>query len=164
MSPDQIIDGILDREGENGPDYLDAHDKGGRTSWGISERAHPEAWIDGPPSREAAAAIYRRIYVAPWEWVTYPPLRNQLIDCTVLHGQHRTAKLLQLVLGNVAVDGRLGPQTRYWTERGTERDHRLINNSLAAYRLRFIDALTDDDPSQKRFEEGWENRALRFVI
>jgi lysozyme family protein len=159
----EIINGILDREGWNGPDFRDKDDRGGRTAWGISERAHPEAWKNGPPSRERATGIYLREYVAPWDWLHYEPLRVQLIDCTVHHGYRRAVKLFQRALG-VDDDGVLGRRTiaAYELYRFPVV-LRYLNNGLVAYRLQFIDKLTDAERSQKRFEEGWENRALLFI-
>ena len=40
----------------------DSRDPGGRTAYGISEKAHPEAWADGPPSLEEALKIYHDDY------------------------------------------------------------------------------------------------------
>lgn len=166
VTPNDIIDGLLDREGEGDPakGYRDPHDRGGRTSWGISERAHPEAWKDGPPSRERAAEIYRLEYISPWDWVAYDPLRVQLIDCHVLHGKTGAVRLLQQALGTRA-DGVLGINTAAAYDNVAARlSMRLLNNSLVAWRLKFFDDLTDRNASQKRFEEGWSNRALVFLV
>lgn len=158
-----IIDRILDREGAGDParGYLAKGDRGGRTSWGISERSHPEAWRKGPPTREQAAAIYDREYVSAWEWVGSEIVAEQLIDCHVLHG-HRTAiELLQRTLG-IDDDGIAGPQTERMLN-AYATSWRLVNNALVAQRLKFIDDLTDRDLRQKINEEGWENRALSFL-
>jgi lysozyme family protein len=164
MTDSDIINGILDREGWNGPDFLDKDDRGGRTSWGISERAHPEAWRNGPPSRELAAALYYAEYVLPWRWVEYDPLRAQLIDMTVLHGYPNAVRLLQRTVGET-VDGVLGPRTRHAVDLYRwPLPLRCLNNALVAFRLQFIDRLTDADLSQKRNEEGWESRCLLFLV
>jgi lysozyme family protein len=164
MTVEEIINGILDREKEQKPPYLAKGDRGGRTNWGISERAHPEVWMSGPPDRARAYRVYLNEYVKPWDWVTYEPLKVQLIDCGVLHGQSRAVKLLQQTVG-VTVDGKAGIMTRHavngcvdsWTER-------LLNNALVAFRLKFIDELSDASKSQKINEEGWENRSLLFLV
>jgi lysozyme family protein len=165
MTIDDVIDGILDREkeGDASKGYLDPNDQGGRTTWGISERSHPDAWKDGPPSREQAREIYRSIYVTPFLWVNYQPLRVQLIDIAVHSGVTRAVRLLQIALG-ITVDGRIGEQTQYYTQKGKERDWRILNNALVAHRLHFVDTITDNTASQKRFEEGWESRSLVFVV
>lgn len=166
MTVEEIINGILEREGEQKPPYLAKGDRGGRTNWGISERAHPEVWMSGPPNRERAAQVYQNEYVKPWEWVKDEPLKVQLIDISVMSGVKRGVKLLQETLGEKA-DGLVGPATRMALTRACFRvgsDSRHVNNALVAFRLKFYDALTDEDKSQKINEEGWENRALRFLI
>lgn len=171
MTVDEILDGILDREGEGAPPYITPGDRGGRTSWGISERAHPAAWRHGPPTREAAKAIYLEYYVRPFEFVSYEPLRIQLIDFAVTSGVPRTVFHLQQTLG-LPADGQFGPNTRRSLMHVPKIDSlntyesvlRLVNNALVAARLKLIDTLTDQEKSQKTFEETWESRALSFLV
>ncbi len=160
MTVDQIIEGILDREGEGRPPYTKPGDRGGRTSWGISERAHPAAWRNGPPTREDARAIYSAEYIAPLLWIPYEPLLVQVIDFAVNSGLPRAVYWLQRTLG-IGADGKLGPAT----ERAVRSaDARLVNNALVAARLLLIDQLTDHEKDQLKFEEGWESRALKFLV
>lgn len=110
-----IIDGVLDREQEGTPPYLAKGDAGLRTSWGISERAHPEAWVHGPPTRAQAFAIYLNFYVTPLDpLVPFVPeaFIAALVDDAVLSGGNlmTAVKRLQAVLGQT-IDGILGPQT-----------------------------------------------------
>ncbi len=169
MTVDQIIEGILLREGPGDPakGYLYKHDAGGRTNWGISERAHPEEWANGKvPSRERAAEIYRDEYLLPWAWVKNEPLNTQLVDCSVLHGYTRAVKLLQRTFGT-EVDGVVGPKTRLFYGASMEKvgaNPRHVNNALVAFRLKLIDEISDADVKQKAFEEGWEGRALSFLL
>lgn len=160
---DRIINGILDREGEGDASkgYLAKNDRGGRTTWGISERAHPELWKKGVPTRADAYQCYACEYVKPWTWVTGDLLAEQLIDCTVLHGLPAAVRLLQEVL-NVTVDGKIGEETRRSLD-AQPHAIRHIHNALVAYRLKLIDDITDQDARQKVNEEGWENRALSFL-
>ena len=168
MTDDEIIDAIIDAEGEGTPPYIVNGDKGGRTRWGISERAHPAAWRNGPPSRDTAVIIYRTEYVKPWSFVEYEPLKRQLIDCNVVHGRRLTTTWIQCLLApwNEIVDGVLGERTRTTIRIVTLNplSRHLLNNALVALRLKFIDDMTDTQKSQKPFEEGWESRALRFVL
>jgi lysozyme family protein len=156
----EIIDGILNREKRGEPPWIAPGDRGGRTSWGISERAHPEAWVDGPPSRERAAEIYRLEYLEPFASLE-EPLRIQMIDIGVTSGVSEAWKLLQKVIG-VRPDGSPGPVTR--AALAAAGSARMINNALVAARLQFIDQITDGDLRQKINEEGWENRALVFLV
>ena len=164
MTVTEIIDGILEREGENRPDFLTPGDKGGRTSWGISERAHPEAWHAGPPTRAEAALIYMAQYVTPFELLgSYSPqVMDQMIDFGVTSGPKVAIYWFQRVL-SVTPDGRIGKHTMA-AYAAVLPHYVLLNNALVAARLKFIDTLTDAEKSQKQFEEGWESRALSFLV
>lgn len=172
MTDAQVIDDILEREGWNGPTFLDAGDKGGRTAWGISERAHPWAWKDGPPSKEAARAIYAAQYLAPWQWVPEDRTRALLVDWTVTSGASAVTRGLQRVVG-AAVDGVLGPETKRLTLAAVNagrpvaagvvkaRAEHYMAIALDEPRLRVI--MNGGPPLQLRFLRGWLRRTLEFV-
>ena len=153
MTPDQILDGLCDREGPGVPPYLDPHDAGGRTAWGISERAHPEAWQPGPPTREQARAIYARLYVTPFDFVQVAGcddrLRVQLIDFGVNSGVSEAMTCLGRVLDE------------QWETLTADRA-RHINNELLAERFVLEHRLTQTRPPDKRFEDGWDTRVASF--
>ena len=155
LTVDQIIEGVLEREGPGKPPYITPGDRGGRTSWGISERWHPEAWKNGPPTRDEAKQIYLNEYVKPWDWVINPFLKNQLVDYSVLHGLARAKYAMRQLGVDSLSSNRQGWSDPFWT---------MVNNALVAVRLDLIDRLTDEELSQKKFEEGWESRALRFLV
>ncbi len=159
ITPDAILDGILEREKQGTPPYLDPNDAGGRTSWGISERAHPEAWQPGPPTREIARAIYTMRYVAPFDFVRLAGyddrLRAQLIDFAVNSGAAEAVLCLHRVLDLTAsADGLSLPPT-------IGRD-RHVHNELVAERFVFEHRLTQTRPADRRFEDGWDTRVASF--
>ena len=84
-STDQILALILKNEGgyTNHP-----ADTGGETHYGISRTAHPEAWVDGTVSQEAARAIYLTQYVTypKFDQIPDPYLMMQLVDFGVHSG------------------------------------------------------------------------------
>lgn len=166
MTPDQIIDGILDREGEQQPPYLAKGDRGGRTNWGISERAHPEVWMSGPPDRARARQVYLHTYVKPWDWLLSEPLKVQLIDITVLSGYARAVCLLQEALGDLTVDGVLGSHTRHAIVEATMFDSvaRQVNNALVAMRVRHFGLIANTLVDQRPNLRGWINRAVLFIV
>lgn len=163
-----LIDEIILREGGfvNDPD-----DSGGRTIYGISERAHPELWKDGPPSYETARKVYEQAYILAekFDQIPDPWLRDQVIDYGVTSGPDTATRLLQEVLG-VKVDGVIGPQTL-----------KAINNfppsSLFGYpvpgrvalnlaferarAVRYI-RLVQKRPKDVKFLFGWLKRAVGF--
>lgn len=102
-----VIERIFRREGRK---TNDPSDSGGRTDWGISERSHPDVWADGRVTEAEARGVYQADYVSPFESVSEPYLKEQLIDFAVTSGAVTSTMLLQKVLG-VSVDGILGPET-----------------------------------------------------
>lgn len=162
MTTDELIDGILKREGENGPDYIDPNDSGGRTSWGISERAHPDAWKNGPPTRAAARAIYETLYVAPFislRGAVVESVRAVVIDDAVLSGRVAAVKRLQHIAG-AAEDGILGMKTlnalRVMDQ--VQLLHRLITD-----RTVFLVRLAIENPKDLKWLAGWVIRSLSFL-
>ncbi len=149
LTTDQIIDGILEREGPGVSPYTTPGDRGGRTAWGISERAHPEAWRTGPPTRDEAREIYRTEYVRPFEGVKNGPLRNQLADIAVLHGVHMAHHLFDLVVPFLTLDS---------INRTSSQTQNLANNALVGVRCNYILSL-----GQRQFEHGWIRRAVEFI-
>ena len=157
-STDQILALILKNEGgyTNHP-----ADTGGETHYGISRTAHPEAWVDGTVSQEAARAIYLTQYVTypKFDQIPDPYLMMQLVDFGVHSGPGLAIMKLQGILG-VTVDGILGPETF-----GTmaQRDPRDINNRLAVERAKMLGRIVIRDKSQIAFLSGWLNRALSYI-
>jgi len=108
----------------------DPDDPGGRTIYGISERAHPEAWKHGPPTFEQAAAIYRRDY---WDRCGCDELQDGLdvamFDTAVNVGAGRA----QTWAGG------------YWP-------------SLLVKRMEHYAAICQDRASLRKYLRGWINR------
>lgn len=154
---DQIVEGIIEREGgyNNRPE-----DKGGPTCWGIAKKFHPEAWVNGPPSKEVARAIYRNRYVAPFERIIDPALQEQAIDIGVNSGVGMSVQLLQKAAGVDKVDGVLGPKTLGVVNTANAKD---LNNKLVAERLKMFGRILQRDKSQAVFIAGWINRAVEFL-
>lgn len=106
-----IIDDIIRREG-GAAETDDPSDSGGRTKYGISEKAHPEAWEDGTVTHEEAKSIYKETYILAekFDLVVDEKLRHQLVDFGVTSGPDTATRLLQQLVG-VKVDGAIGPKT-----------------------------------------------------
>lgn len=172
MTDTELIDQILIREGWNGPSFLDAGDRGGRTSWGISERAHPEAWRHGPPSKELARAIYAAQYVAPWAWVPDEALRGLLADWTVTSGLRAATRGLQDAV-DATVDGIVGPETRRLVLAAVNAGRPVHADVLRASAEHYMAIALDEPmlktlmaagkPLQLRFLRGWLRRVLQHL-
>jgi lysozyme family protein len=164
VNTNQIIEDLLTREGEGTPPYLNKNDAGGRTSWGISERAHPEAWRPGPPTREQAAAIYRRVYIAPFFALAKIPSTDRLvavlIDDAVMSGVSSAIKRLQFILG-LEMDGIIGPKTIQALKWFGAND--IIVQRYVVERAVRISRLVQQRPSDLPFLTGWITRILSFL-
>lgn len=154
-----IIDEIIEREGSETNDPLDT---GGRTKYGISERANPDLWRDGPPTYAQARARYTQRYILTpgFDRIPNPHLRNQVIDFGVNAGTDRAAKLLQTAVGT-RPDGKLGPRTLACLAKCHPKS---LNNTYVILREAFYRKLVDRKPSQHRFLRGWLARARSFYI
>lgn len=159
------LDHVLRWEGG----YVDDEaDSGGRTHYGISEAAHPDAWADGPPTEEQAIAIYRERY---WSHkrinageVGSDMIATYLFDCAVNHGPAEAAELLQKAVarcgGDNKVDGWVGPNTRQNLRRYPTLD---VLDRFVLARVELYRAIVERDDSQQKFLHGWLNRALNIV-
>lgn len=153
-----LIEDILDKE----KGFVDhPADKGGPTCWGIAKRFHPEAWVDGPPTRDAARAIYRRQYIERpgFLQIQDPALRAQLVDYGVNSGPILAIQRLQTVLG-CEPDGKLGPQT---LAAANAADPIALGNRVMAERLKMFGRIVAKDKKQAAFISGWIIRALSFL-
>lgn len=156
----KIIDDIITREG--GPTFTnDPTDSGGRTQHGISERAHPKAWLDNQVTLDEARAIYRQRYLdSPgFAQIKDPRLRAQLVDFGVNSGPAVAIQKLQGLLKQ-DVDGILGPKT---LSAANAAEPILLNNKLALERVKMIGRIVNKNPAQAKFLNGWLSRALEFL-
>ena len=153
------IDDVLRREGDK--DTNDPLDEGGRTKFGISEKANPEAWADGVVTEDEARAIYERKYIKGPGFDKIPDahLRNQLIDFGVNSGPSVAIGKLQEVLG-VTVDHVIGPETLGALSKIPSA---LVSTQLVAARIKMICRIVTKNPTQLKWLNGWVNRALEFL-
>lgn len=156
----KIIDALLIREGRD-KETNHPEDKGGRTKWGISERANPKAWADGDVTEAEAREIFETKYVngPGFDKISDPSLRESLIDFGVMSGPGLAISKLQSIL-KVDQDGILGPKTlaaiAVW-------EPRRLTNKLALERVKMASRIVKRDPTQLKFIEGWINRFSEFV-
>lgn len=136
-------------------------DPGGRTFEGISEKANPDLWKNGPPTPAQVRQRYmERFVVGPgYDKVNDAKLQYQLIDFGVNSGPAVATKRLQEVLG-LPGDGVLGPATLAAVNAA---DARTTNNKLAVKRIEMIGRLVQQHPAQLTFLGGWLDRATSFI-
>lgn len=164
MTVSDIINGILDREKQGTPPYLVPNDKGGRTSWGISERSHPEAWENGPPSRDAAFLIYLTVYFEPFRMLWAAGLDTRviavLVDDAVMRGVSDAKKRFQAVLGLLPPDGIIGPVT---IKAALMQAPVVLLKRYVVERAIRISRVVEHDHTQAEFIVGWMTRILKFL-
>jgi len=165
-----FIDEIIRREG-GAEETNDPADSGGRTKYGISEHAHPEAWRDGDVSYPEARAIYEKVYVLSEKFNTIEnvPLQHQVVDFGVPHGADTAARFLQQLVG-VKVDGDIGPKTleaiaNYPAGKLFGVDVPgivLLNLAFRDARILFDVTLAKKRPKDQKWVLGWVKRAQEF--
>lgn len=169
----ELIDGVIDREGG----YANhAADRGGATRWGVTEavaRANGYAGDMRHFTREAAAAIYRRLY-----WVQpkfdrvasrAPAVAAELFDTGVNMGPAVATGFLQRALNalnrgardypDMPLDARIGPQTlaaldAFLAQRGRPGETVLVKAIEALQGERYL-TLAEQRPANEAFLYGW---------
>jgi len=140
----------------------DPDDAGGRTQYGISERAHPEVWADGVVTDAEATQVFRDQYMRETHIaeIPYPALRAQLFDWAVHSGPSIPIRALQRLVGTKP-DGVLGPRTLAAV---TAQDPLALNNALVQARVAFLENLILKRPRNQKYRRGWLRRARSFTL
>lgn len=156
-----FIDAVIKAEG-GAKATDDPTDSGGRTQYGISEKANPEAWLDGQVTEEEARAIYSRKYVSGpgFDKIVDGRLQHLLVDWGVTSGPGVAIGYLQRAIG-VSDDGVLGPKT---LDAANDRDAVWLVNRMVDDRVRMFCKIVGKNRSQGKYLVGWVNRALEFRI
>jgi lysozyme family protein len=167
-----FIDDIIRRETGGDPKggYTnDPTDSGGETIWGISKRANPDLWVNGPPTYAQSRARFIERYVLPFNGIEDPALLHQLVDWGVTSGPKAVIKVLQQLVGT-ATDGVLGPISL--AKINSPKDTTLfgqpvpgsvsLNLAVRDARVMQYAILAKRRPKDLRFLLGWLNRTLEF--
>jgi lysozyme family protein len=173
MNIDQVIEGVLTREGL----YVnDPNDAGGETNWGITKETARANGFAGPMRdlpRAVAKEIYLRRYVIAPGFdkigTMDPGIGAELVDTGVNMGPKVATMFLQRALNalnnrgrdyaDIAVDGVTGPGTRgalraYLDKRGTEGAKVMLAALNALQGERYI-ALCEARQANESFAYGW---------
>lgn len=156
---EEIINDVILREG---PATNDPADHGGRTAFGISEKANPEAWSDGKVTSDEARAIFEQKYIKypKIDQIVDLGLQAQMADYSVNSGPYIAIQALQRAVG-AEIDGVLGPETLGLVNGAP--DARLVGNRVVAERVLMFGRIVKKDITQVRFLLGWLDRTLSFL-
>lgn len=164
MTTTEIITMILIHEGGIYTD--DPADAGGPTKWGITMptlaayRRVPVSQITARDiqnlTRADATAIYRHLFVQPFEMFPDSQFRTNVIDMGVNAGVPTAVRLLQKTVG-ATVDGIIGRQT---VQLAASRNW---NAAFVGVRLLHYENLIERRPLNIKWRNGWRNRALAFT-
>lgn len=174
MKVQTLIKDVLEKEGGyvNDPD-----DRGGPTNKGIT-LATLSRHLGRPAtvselknmSDEMLFEIYERdYYLAPRLDSLPDDIQPFMFDCSVNHGPGSAIKMLQRVcnaarFGPLDVDGMLGPLTRKAISKAAEEMGPWLVKALVEERRMVYNKIVESDPSQKKFLNGWLNRANQFDV
>lgn len=173
MNIQQVIDGVIGREGR----YVnDPRDAGGETIWGITKTTALANGYTAPMRampRETAVEIYRRRYVVGPGFDRIAPLSEkiaaELVDTGVNMGPNTAARFLQRALNamnnggrdyaDILVDGEAGPDTRgaldaLLRKRGPVGEKVMLAALNALQGARYID-LGESRVANEAFMFGW---------
>lgn len=173
LDPTQMIDALIAREGGyvNDPD-----DAGVATNMGITIRTLQQ-WRANLSltaedvqnlTRDEAETIYRRLY---WQGhkvaLLSDGLQPLILDACVLEGPKKAWWMLQRsinVVGICAVeeDGIPGPKTIDAAEGTAAEQENSLIAEMVRQRCIHFDQLAIAKPSQRKFLDGWKNRANSF--
>lgn len=107
--------------------------------------------------KQEASDIYRKRYIAPFDWISDTRLRENVIDMGVNSGVGRATKLLQELAGAKA-DGVAGPNTQRAVGNAG-----LSTNDYSDARIGYYNMLGKAKPqTYGRYVKGWTNRANRY--
>jgi lysozyme family protein len=174
VNVDELIDGLIDREGG----YVNhPSDRGGPTNFGITEavaRAHGFSGSMRNLPRSEAAAIYKRLY---WLRPRFDQIAKrsqavaaELFDSGANMGPAVAATFLQRALSalnrdrqdyaDLVPDGRIGPATlaaldRFLELRGKKKGETVLLKALDALQGERYIRLAERRPANEAFLYGW---------
>lgn len=170
MNKDQLIDGIIEREGG----YVnDSCDSGGETNYGITEEqaryhGYEGAMCDLPIdlAREIYATAYWHAVKADDLLLIDEALAEEIVDTGVNCGTERATSFLQTALNSlnlngalyddVAIDGKFGPATLACVQAYAEsRKPEALTSACNCLQGAFYISLTEKRPKDEKFVYGW---------
>jgi len=157
---DTFIVEILEAEGGRAPASQEKRE-GGRTKFGIFEKAHPEVWEDGDVTLGEAIAIYRTHY---WDVIRgdevnkfSPKLALSMFDWAVNAGPGRAVTFLQRLLLVEPAVGKFGKLTMRALEMYTDKEELVVAYNLMRDEY-YAKLIRSNAAKYGAYKNGWKNR------
>ena len=144
------------------------HDRGGKTNYGVTQRTYNayakqngihakdvKTLTKAEASRVMKVEFYERPKIDQLQNVA-PKTAKVVYDFGVNSGPGTAVKNLQNIIG-VPSDGRIGPETLEAVKSFPGGDQKLAEAQLDQ-RQKHVNNIVKNDPTQKKFESGWNNR------
>lgn len=155
---ESAVETLFQHEGGYSDDETDA---GGKTKYGISQRAFPTVDIANL-TKDDAKEIYRTLYWNPrYADIHDQRLATELFEACVNMGAHQAITLLQRAIvragGRCTVDGIFGSKT---LSAIYAVDAQELLDEYKTEEVIFYVKLAETQPEQKKFLRGWVKRAV----
>ena len=137
----------------------DPKDRGGKTKYGISQRAYPHLDIESLTCDQAQGIYFRDYWKAARCHELPSGLSHIVFDAAVNHGAFRAQQMLQELVG-AKPDGIIGPATL--SAVASFNSQHLIAR-YGVRRSRLYGRICRNNSEQFRFYEGWLNRLASCV-
>ena len=151
----------------------DPLDRGGATNMGVTVNAwkllgydkNGDGIINDADMKLLSKDDFKFVLRKYWDKWKADEIKNQSIANILVDWYWGSGKwgivIPQRILGLTA-DGVVGPETLYKINQEIEKDAEALFDKFFAARVKFLDDIVKNNPSQKRFIKGWKNRLSDF--
>jgi lysozyme family protein len=151
----------------------DPVDKGGATNMGVTVGAwkllgydkNGDGIINNADMKLLSKDDFKFVLRKYWDKWQADQIKNQSIANILVDWYWGSGKwgivIPQRILG-LTQDGVVGPKTIAKINEEIEKDAEALFDKIFAARVKFLDDIVKNNPSQKRFIKGWKNRLNDF--
>lgn len=132
-----------------------AEDRGGVTKFGIAQNMSPDVDVQNITLSDARAIIYQNYWLlSKCDKIDNKGVAIMHFDAAINNGNSASVKMTQQCVGAV-VDGIIGQETIALIN---QFDAKKLITLLADARMQRYNAIIENNPSQKKFFNGWCRR------